>query len=126
MQETITLCGSVKFKLFFDLVSEELQSRGNSVISLSVWGNGLIGYIGDSNKFKEILEETHRHKIDQSDSIFAIDVSRYIGKSTKEEIEYAKSRGKNVFYFSHNDLNIVDAIAQRIYDSAYSDKLKIE
>ena len=126
MQKTITLCGSVKFKLFFDLVSEELQSRGNSVISLSVWGNGLIGYIGDSNELKKILEETHRHKIDQSDSIFVIDVSRYIGKSTKQEIEYAKSRGKNVFYFSHNDLNIVDAIAQRIYDSAYSDKLKIE
>ena len=126
MQKTITLCGSVKFKLFFDLVSEELQSRGNSVISLSVWGNGLIGYIGDSNKLKKILEETHRRKIDQSDSIFVIDVSRYIGKSTKQEIEYAKSKGKNVFYFSHNDLNIVDAIAQRIYDSAYSDKLKIE
>lgn len=126
MQETITLCGSVKFKLFFDLVSEELQRRGNSVISLSVWGNGLIGYIGDSNELKQILEETHRQKIDQSSAIFVIDVSRYIGKSTKDEIEYAKSKGKHVFYFSHNDLNIVDAITQRIYDAAYSDKLKRE
>ena len=45
-----------------------------------------------------MLDEMHRRKIDMSDEIFVINVGGYIGDSTKNEIEYAKRKGKIVKY----------------------------
>jgi len=53
-----------------------------------------------SPKTAEHLWNLHLDKIDMSDGIFVIDVGEYIGESTKKEIEYAKSRGKFVKYYS--------------------------
>ena len=38
----------------------------------------------------------HLAKIDLADEIFVINVDNYIGDSTRNEIEYAKSKGKRV------------------------------
>lgn len=48
---------------------------------------------------KEMLSEMHRMKIDVSDSVFIVNPGGYIGDSTIEEIEYAKSKGKIVKYY---------------------------
>lgn len=40
----------------------------------------------------------HKQKIDMSDEIYVINVGRYIGESTKSEIEYAKGKGKKISY----------------------------
>ena len=40
----------------------------------------------------------HKQKIDMSDEIYVINVEGYIGESTKNEIEYAKARGKRISY----------------------------
>jgi hypothetical protein len=40
----------------------------------------------------------HKRKIDLSDEIFVINVGRYIGPSTKSEIEYAEKTKKVVKY----------------------------
>ena len=53
---------------------------------------------GTSTKTKKMLDEMHRRKIDMSDEIFVINVGGYIGDSTKNEIEYAKRKGKIVKY----------------------------
>ena len=45
-----------------------------------------------------MLDEMHRQKIDMSDVIYVINVNGYIGESTKNEIEYAKSKNKEIFY----------------------------
>lgn len=37
-------------------------------------------------------------KIDMSDEIYVINLNGYIGESTKSEIEYANSKGKNISY----------------------------
>ena len=36
-----------------------------------------------------------------SDAIFVINVDGYIGKSTREEIEYAKQKGKEIIYLEN-------------------------
>ena len=47
---------------------------------------------------KKMLDEMHKQKIDMSDEIYVINLNGYIGESTKSEIEYANSKGKNISY----------------------------
>ena len=100
----ITLCGSTRFKDEFMEAQKRLTLEGNIVISV-----GLFGHSGDQEvwenmgegtltKTKEMLDDMHKHKIDMADSIFVINVGGYIGDSTRSEIDYAKTHGKEVRY----------------------------
>ena len=100
----VTLCGSTRFKDEFYSVQKQLTLQGNIVISV-----GLFGHSGDSevwdgmdegtlSKTKKMLDDMHKRKIDMADSIYVINVGGYIGESTKSEIEYALTHGKEVKY----------------------------
>lgn len=95
--EVITLCGSTKFKDQFILSQKKLTLQGYIVISV-----GLFGHSGDSEAWtegtKEMVDRMHKQKIDMSDGIFVINVNGYIGDSTRNEIEYAKSHHKFIMY----------------------------
>ena len=95
--KVITLCGSTKFKEQFLEVQKRLTLEGNIVISV-----GLFGHSGDAEVWipgtKEMLDDMHRRKIDMADAIYVINVGGYVGESTKSEIEYAKSQGKEVLF----------------------------
>lgn len=100
----VTLCGSTRFKNEFMEAQKRLTLEGNIVISV-----GLFGHSGDQEvwenmdegtltKTKEMLDDMHKRKIDMADSIFVINVGGYIGESTRSEIAYAESKGKEVYY----------------------------
>lgn len=100
----ITLCGSTRFKDEFMEAQKRLTLDGNIVISV-----GLFGHSGDNEvwenmdegtltKTKEMLDDMHKRKIDMADEIFVINVSGYIGSSTRSEIDYAMASGKPVHY----------------------------
>ena len=95
--KVITLCGSTKFKEDFIREQKRLTLEGNIVISV-----GLFGHSGDAevctNKTKEMLDDMHKRKIDMADEIFVINKDKYIGSSTKSEIEYAIKTGKKANY----------------------------
>ena len=102
--KVITLCGSTRFKEEFMRAQKELTLQGNIVISV-----GLFGHSGDFEvwenmdegtltRTKEMLDDMHKRKIDMADEIFVINVSGYIGESTKAEIKYAENTGKKVNY----------------------------
>lgn len=97
--KVITLCGSTKFKNEFIETQKRLSLEGNIVISV-----GLFGHSGDDEVWledtKKMLDDMHKQKIDMSDEIFVIDVNGYIGDSTRTEIEYAKSKGKPIRFYS--------------------------
>lgn len=89
----ITLCGSTRFKNEFMEAQKRLTLQGNIVISV-----GLFGHSGDNEvwenmdegtltKTKEMLDDMHKRKIDMADSIYVINVDRYINDSTRSEIE---------------------------------------
>lgn len=46
------------------------------------------------------LDKMHKEKIKLSDAILVVNVNGYIGKSTKSEIEYAKSLQKEILYYT--------------------------
>ncbi len=100
----IALCGSTRFKEQFMEAQKRLTLEGNIVISV-----GLFGHSGDQEvwenmdegaltKTKEMLDDMHKRKIDMADAIYLINVGGYVGSSTKSEIEYAISHGKEVRY----------------------------
>lgn len=46
------------------------------------------------------LEKAHYRKIELSDAIYVVDIQGYIGSQTSKEIEFAKSKGKEVIFHS--------------------------
>lgn len=107
--KVITLCGSTKFKEEFIQVQKQLTLQGNIVISV-----GLFEHSGDNEVWegkeegsitmtKIMLDHMHKAKIDMADEIYVIDKDKYIGDSTRSEIEYAKSKGIPVRYYSEEN-----------------------
>ena len=96
--KTITLCGSTKYKEEFINVNKWLTLQGNVVISCSIYGQTDGDPITEEDKI--ILDKVHFAKIDLSDEIFVINVNNYIGSSTRNEINYADSKGKKIRYFT--------------------------
>ena len=101
--KVITLCGSTRFKEQFVEVQKRLTLEGNIVISV-----GLFGHSGDDEVWNEgtkvMLDRMHLAKIDLADEIFVINVDNYIGDSTRNEIAYAKSKGKRVNFLEGNQV----------------------
>lgn len=95
--KVITLCGSTKFKDEFLRVQKELTLKGNIVITV-----GLFGYSGDDEVWqpgvKEMMDDMHKRRILMSDEIYVINKNKYIGESTKIEIEFAKRHNKKITY----------------------------
>lgn len=100
--KVITLCGSTRFKEDFERVNKQLTLAGNIVISV-----GCFGHSGDnevwSEDTKEMLDDMHKRKIDMADAIYVINKDRYIGSSTRSEIQYAMRLGKQII-FMEDDL----------------------
>ena len=99
--KVITLCGSTRFKEQFIEMQKKLTLEGNIVISV-----GAFGHCGDNevqtDGTKAMLDSMHFAKIDLADEIFVINVGNYIGDSTRNEIAYAKSKGKSVNFLEGN------------------------
>jgi len=81
LPEIVALCGSTRFKdKYFLEVMTRLTLEGKVVIPPEVFGRA------------------YKRGIDFSDSIFVINPDGYIGERTRKEIEYAQSKGKNIYY----------------------------
>ena len=77
-------------------LQEKLALDGNIVLTPNFFNN--IKKEEIDLKTKKMLDEMHKQKIDMSDEIYVINFGGYIGESTKNEIEYAKTKGKKVSY----------------------------
>lgn len=97
--KVITLCGSIKFKEKFFKMQEKLTLNGNIVLTPNFFQSIKKEKINEQTK--KTLDGMHRQKIDMSDAIFVINVNGYIGESTKNEIEYAKSKNKEIIYLEN-------------------------
>jgi hypothetical protein len=123
----IILCGSTRFKKEYEEVQAKLSLQGNIVISVGLYGH-LMG-LDMSGDDKKRLDQLHMRKIDLADIVYIIngvlpicvhcrkpvnsnsycevcddwailERTNYIGESTCNEIEYAKSLGKPIEYLN--------------------------
>lgn len=94
----ITICGSLKFQKEMIEIAEEMELKGNCVLPVI--------YPARENKDAytkeefEMFDKMHKEKIKLSDAILVVNVQNYIGESTKREIEFAKSLGKEILYYT--------------------------
>lgn len=90
-----TICGSMRYASKMQQIAQ--QETSNGVIILMPFVSDYVG-AKPADERKRMLDEMHRVKIDMSDAIIV--VGMHIGESTTSEIEYAKSKGKDVLYWT--------------------------
>ena len=89
----ITICGSFKFMAEVQTIAERLELEGNCVLSITYPTKDKEDYTEEE---LEILGKLHKQKIIMSDAIYMVNINGYLGESTKSEISYARSIGKEV------------------------------
>lgn len=100
MYSVVLLIGSTKFKEVFLEVEEKLALRGYLVFTPSVYNqSGEVPECGVDTK--KILDTAAKMKVCRSDIV----IVSYIGKSTKNQIEWAELLNKPVLYYSHGDVD---------------------
>lgn len=94
--QTITLCGSSKFKEEFEELNKLLTMSGYCVFTMAFFVHYDNIILKDYQK--DILDIVHKKKIDKSEAIIVVNKNNYIGSSTSSEIEYAKENNKYIYY----------------------------
>ncbi len=97
----ITICGSLKFEADIRYWAEKLTLQGNCILSI-IYPNSADLSIYTSEQRKSFAE-AHKKRIDLSDAIFVINKDGYIGSSTKNEIEYAQTKGKEIIFLESEE-----------------------
>ncbi len=93
--KVITICGSMRFSKEMIKIATELETDKGYCILQPVYN--FDDKVLSDIEMKNIVK-AHYKKIDISDAIFVVSVGGYIGKSVKQEIEYAKSLNKEILY----------------------------
>lgn len=92
----ICICGSSRFKDKIQQAQKELTLQGYIVLGMHIFSQD--NHIDLTQDQISMLKENHKYKIDISDIVYVVNPDGYIGESTKEEIEYALSKGKEIMY----------------------------
>ena len=103
----ITVCGSLRFVKEMLEITEKMELQGNCMLSPIYPTNE------DKDAYTEdevlMLDKMHKEKIKLSDAILVVNVDNYIGNSTKSEIDFAKSLGKEIIYYTDIINNNIDS-----------------
>jgi len=92
----VTLCGSTKFKYDFEAIERAFSLAGAIVISVGLFGHADKEYESViTTDVKSMLDDVHKQKIDMADLVVVVH-SDYIGESTQNEINYARSQDKPI------------------------------
>lgn len=101
----VVLCGSSKFTDIM-AVCAWLIERDELAITMSLhylphWYSAtpIPDHLAEHEGCADEMDALYLRKIDLADEIFVVNWDNYIGKSTANEIEYAKKKNKRVRYF---------------------------
>lgn len=83
----ITLCGSTKYKLWFEYITRILTLENYIVLQPGVFAHADGIEITDEQKIN--LDNLHKKKIDICDLVVFVNVENYIGTSTQSELDYS-------------------------------------
>lgn len=101
----ICLCGSTRYWELFRDLGLKFTLEGVIVLSIGIAAPDSMTFAHveseEGKKLKAALDELHKRKIDLADEIFVINKDKYIGESTKSEIEYAIKNNKIVRYLEN-------------------------
>lgn len=94
----VCLCGSTRFKQQFINANFAETMAGRIVLSVGWFSHADADKYRPTDAEKSALDELHFRKIELADEILVLNVSGYVGSSTKREIDHAQRLGKTVRY----------------------------
>ena len=95
-RKVVVMCGSYRFEQLMQEEAERLELEcGYAVIPVlqHVLKREL------TSDEKNLLGQMHLQKIDLADAIYVVNPDGYIGDSVRQEIAYAREKGKEILYF---------------------------
>ena len=98
----VCLCGSTKFKQEFITANFQETMAGRIVLTVGWFSHSDEKIYYPTPEKKKALDELHLRKIDLADEILVLNVGGYIGKSTYNELEYAKKHEKKIRYLEND------------------------
>lgn len=104
--EVIVLCGSSRFvdvmAVCAWLIERDEYAVAMGLHLLPQWYPDCPDHLAEHENVSIKMDQLHLRKIDLADGIFVVNYDDYIGDSTKNEIEYAKNKSKNIRWFTHD------------------------
>ncbi len=96
--KVITLCGSARFEEHFHIWNKVLTLSGHTVFALTAYPSIEGSKDWYTLDVKKRMDAAHMRKISASHAIFVINRLAYIGESTLNEIDFARSLEKKVYF----------------------------
>lgn len=97
--KVIAVCGSLRFIKEMMDITEKMELQGNCML-VPIYNSNKPNKDAYSEKEALTLDNMHKDRIKLSDAILVVNVNNYIGSSTKNEIEFAKSLNKEIIYYT--------------------------
>lgn len=95
----ITVCGSLKFYKEMMEITEKVELQGNCML-VPIYNPNKPNKDAFTEEEALMLDRMHKERIKLADAILVVNVDGYIGSSTKNEIEIAKSLNKEIIYYT--------------------------
>ena len=95
----ITVCGSLRFIKEIMEITEKMELQGNCML-VPIYNPSKSSKDDFTEEEALTLEKMHKERIKLADAILVVNVDGYIGNSTKNEIEFAKSLDKDIIYYT--------------------------
>ena len=112
----IVCCGSSRYCQEMAVCAWYLE-RDENVIAMGLhllpwwYPNLMPDHLAEHEGVADIMDDRHLRKIDLSNGIFVVNKNDYIGESTTREIEYTKTKGLPIRWYSH------DPIGQKVEEA---------
>lgn len=95
----ITVCGSLKFYKEMMEITEIMELQGNCML-VPIYNPSKSSKDDFTEEEALMLDKMHKERIKLSDAILVVNVDGYIGNSTRNEIDYARSLNKEIIYYT--------------------------
>jgi hypothetical protein len=94
----LTLCGSLRFEPYWHEANKQLGLAGHICYSVMTFPS----VEGDKSWYtpaqKWTLDLAHLAKIEESQGVVMLNIDGYLGESSLRELEWARMRGKLIFW----------------------------
>ena len=80
-------------------ITEKMELQGNCML-VPIYNPSKSSKDDFTEEEALTLEKMHKERIKLADAILVVNVDGYIGNSTKNEIEFAKSLDKEIIYYT--------------------------